>query len=147
MGLLEGGAVIEARLKAKCPSARLVAPEVSLAGVRESGQVDGSLYVITHSFKPVGGDLPDRAWREIYLVVTVVRNAAQVTSPADVRAQAAQLLAEVLAALDGWRSQPAFIGPLEAVEGPPLLIENGWGYFPLAFAAKSVTTGCTDNVF
>ena len=145
MGLLDGGEVIEARLKAKCPSASCVLPEVSLAGVKENAQRNASIYVITHSYKPLSGDaLPDRQWEEAYLVVAVVSNAAQVTSPADVRRQAAALLAEVLGALDGWRTS-ALAGPLEAIPGPSPLVEAGWGYFPLAFKTKSVTTGCTDN--
>lgn len=148
MGLLDGGSVIEARLKAKCPTASCVLPEVSLAGVKEVAQKDASLYVVLHSYKPLPSDsLPDRQWEENYLVVAVVNNAAQVTSPAEVQKQAATLLAEVLVALDGWRSQPAFAGALEAIPGPAILIENGWGYFPLAFKAKSVTSGCVDNQY
>lgn len=146
MGLLDGGSAIEARLKAKCPTASCVLPEVSLAGVKENAQKNASLYVVLHSYKPQPSDaLPDRKWEESYLVVAVVSNASQVTSPAEVQKQAATLLTEVIAALDGWRSQSAFAGALEAIPGPAILIENGWGYFPLAFKAKSVTTGCVDN--
>lgn len=146
MGLLDAGEKIEDRLRNKCTSAKLVASADSLADVKESAQTNESIYVVTHSYKP--GDssgLPDRKWEEVYLVVVAVQNVSQTGSSSLLRKQASVLLAEVISALDGWRCQPEFAGPLVSIPGPTPLVSTGWGYFPLAFQATSVMIGCLNE--
>lgn len=142
MGLLDSGPAIEARLKAKCPTAGdNVFSAESLAGVKEKTQVTPALHVVLHSYQPLSDDEGSSSrWREIWLVVAVVKNARQNIGTQGVRQAAAALLAEAMAALDGWRC-PGTIGLVRAIAPPAPLITDGFGYFPLAFEVQVVTEG------
>ena len=62
---------------------------------------------------------------------------------AAIRNAAAALLAEVMAALDGWRC-PGAVGLVRASDPPAPLVTAGFGYFPLAFAVDTVTAGAEE---
>ncbi|HQU77989.1 MAG TPA: hypothetical protein PLU47_00830 [Azonexus sp.] len=145
MGLLESGPLIEARLKAQCPTAGdNVFSTEDLAGVKEKGQVTPALHIVLHSYQPLSDDEGSGTrWREIWLVVAVVKNVRQNVGTQAVRQAAASLLAETVAALDGWRC-PGAVGLLRSIQPPAPLITDGFGYFPLAFEVQTVTTG-TEN--
>ena len=142
MGLLDAGPLLEARLAAYCPAAEgNIFSTADLAGVKEARQVTPALHVVLHSFQPVADDgQSDSRWREIWLVIAVVKQVRQGTGARAVRYAAPELLRETIAALDGWRC-PGSIGPLRAIAPPAPLITEGFGYFPLAFANQVVTDG------
>ena len=146
MALLEAGPLLEARLKAKCQAAgdNIFTTE-DLAGVKEKGQVTPALHIVLHSYRPLSDDDGSGTrWREIWLVVAVVKNMRQKVGTEAVRNAAAALLAETVAALDGWRC-PGTVGLLRATDPPAPLITDGFGYFPLAFEVQTVTTGAEDS--
>lgn len=147
MALLEAGDHIVSRLKARCASAGdNVFSTADLAGVKERSQVTPALHVVLHSYRPLSDDSgPASRWSEIYLVVIVVKHARQVSGTDAIRNAAAPLVAEVLAALDGWRC-PGCIGTVRAIDPPNPLSTDSFGYFPLAFAAETVTEGCFDPI-
>lgn len=142
MALLDAGPHFETRLKARCPSAAdNVFSTEDLAGVKERTQVTPALHVVLHSYRPLSDDEGACSrWREIWLVVAIVKNARQHAGTAGVRLAAAPLLAEAVAALDGWRC-PGSVGLVRAIDPPNPLITDGFGYFPLAFAVETVTEG------
>lgn len=142
MALLDAGPLLEARLKARCPSVGdNVFSTEDLAGVKERGQVHPALHVVLHSYRPLSDDDGGCSrWREIWLVVALVKNARQNAGTGYVRLAAAPLLAEAVAALDGWRC-PGVVGLVRAIDPPNPLITDGFGYFPLAFAVETVTEG------
>lgn len=146
MALLDAGPLIEARLKAKCPTAGdNVFSTADLVGVKEKSQVTPALHVVLHSYQPLSDDDGSSSrWREIWLVVVVVKNARQNVGAQAVRNEAPPLLAEVVAALDGWRC-PGCIGLVRAIDPPAPLITDGFGYFPLAFATQVVSDGAEDE--
>jgi len=146
MALLDAGPQIEARLKAKCPAVGdNVFSSEDLAGVKEKGQVTPALHVVLHSYRPLSDDEGSGTlWREIWLVVAVVKNMRQKVGTEAVRNAAAALLDETVAALDGWRC-PGSVGLLRATDPPAPLITDGFGYFPLAFEVQTVTAGAEDS--
>lgn len=148
MGLLDAGPLIEARLNALCPSAQgNVFSTADLASVKEAQQVTPALHVVLHSYQPVENDgAGDNRWREIWLVIAVVKNVRQGTGAKAVRDTAPPLLSEVVAALDGWRC-PGTVGLVRAVPPPQPMITSGFGYFPLAFSNDVVTDGAENNDF
>ena len=148
MGLLDAGPLLEARLAACCPSALgNVFSTADLVGVKEARQATPALHVVLHSFQPVEDDgASDNRWREIWLVVAVVKQVRQGTGARAVRDAAPELLRETLAALDGWRC-PGTVGFVRAISPPGPVITDGFGYFPLAFTSHVVTDGVQDNDF
>lgn len=142
MALLEAGPLLEARLKASCPVAGdNVFTTEDLAGVKEKGQVTPALHVVLHSYRPLSDDDGSSSrWQEIWLVVAVVKNVRQNAGTGAIRNAAAPLLAEAVAALDGWRC-PGSLGLVRAIDPPTPLITDGFGYFPLAFSVQTVTAG------
>jgi len=145
MALLEAGPLIEARLSAQCPTAGdSVFTTETLAGVKEKGQVTPALHVVLHSYRPLSDDDGSRSrWQEVWLVVAVVKQVRQNVGALAVRSAAAGLLAEAVAALDGWRC-PGTLGLVRAIDPPAPLITDGFGYFPLAFAVQTLTVGTED---
>ena len=145
MPLLAAGPLLEARLKAACPAAGAnVFTAADLAGVKEKSQVTPALHLVLHSYRPIADDgAADSLWREVWLVVAVVRNARQNVGTAALREAASPLLKETVAALDGWRC-PGSIGTVRAVDGPAPLFTDGFGYLPLAFTVDTVTPGAED---
>ena len=147
MALLESAEHFVNRLKSRCPSATAgVFSTADLAGVKEKSQKHPALHVVLHSYRPLSNDGgPTSKWAEIYLVIAVVKNAQQNVGAEAVRNEAVSLLAEVVAALDGWRC-PGCIGEVRAIDPPNPLITDSFGYFPLAFAVESVTEGSNDPI-
>lgn len=145
MGLLDAGPLLEARLKALCPAAGdNIFATADLAGVREKAQVTPALHLVLHSYKPLSDDEGSSSrWQETWLAIAVVRNARQNVGAQAVRDEAPALLAEAMAALDGWHC-PGTVGLVRAIAPPPPLITDGFGYFPLAFAVNTVTAGAED---
>jgi hypothetical protein len=145
MALLDAGPLLEARLRAACPAAGdNVFTAADLAGVKEKSQVTPALHLVLHSYRPVADDgAADSLWREIWLVVAVVRNARQNVGTRALREAASPLLKEAVAALDGWRC-PGATGVVRAIDGPAPLFTDGLGYLPLAFAVNTVTPGAED---
>ena len=138
--------MLEARLKAKCQAAgdNIFTTE-DLAGVKEKGQVTPALHVVLHSYRPLSDDDGSGSrWQEVWLVVAVVKNVRQNAGTGAIRNAAAALLAEAVAALDGWRC-PGALGLVRAIDPPAPLITDGFGYFPLAFAVQTVTAGAEDS--
>lgn len=146
MALLDAGPLFDARLKARCPTAEdNIFSTEDLAGVKEKSQVAPALHIVLHSYQPLSDDEGSGTrWREIWLVVAVVKNARQKVGSEAVRNAAAGLLAEVVAALDGWRC-PGAVGLVRAIAPPNPLITDGFGYFPLAFEVQTVTAGAEDS--
>lgn len=140
--LLQAGPLIEARLRALCPTAGdNVFSTADLAGVKEARQVTPALHVVLHSYQPLSDDYGSTSrWRETWLVVVVVKNVRQGVGAQAVRDEAPALLAETLAALDGWRC-PGTVALVRAVAPPAPVITDGFGYFPLAFAVQTVSDG------
>lgn len=147
MALLEAGEHLVSRLKARCPAAGdNVFATADLAGVKEKAQVTPALHVVLHSYRPLSDDHGSTSrWSEIYLVVAVVKHARQNVGAEAVRNAAAPLIAETIAALNGWRC-PGCIGLARAIDPPNPLITDAFGYFPLAFAVESVTEGSFDPI-
>lgn len=148
MSLLEAGEHIVSRLKARCATAGdNVFSTADLAGVKEKSQVTPALHVVLHSYSPLGNDGKSTTrWSEIYLVVAVVKHARQNVGTEAIRTAAAPLLAETIAALDGWRC-PGTIKSAHAIDPPRPLITDTFGYFPLAFALESVSEGSIDPTY
>lgn len=146
MGLLDAGPLLETRLRQRCPTAGdNVFTTDSLAGVKERSQVTPALHLVLHSYPKVPGEDGMSLWQEIWLVVAVVKHARQGPGQqAALRAAAAPLLAEVLAALDGWKC-PGTIGRVNALTPPNPLFTESFGYFPLAFEVRVATDGCDDE--
>jgi hypothetical protein len=142
MPLLDAGPLLEARLKAVCKAAGdNIFTTADLAGVKEKTQVTPALHLVLHSYRPtadVGG--ADSLWREVWLVVAVVKNARQNVGTAALREAASPLLKETVAALDGWRC-PGAVGVVRAIDPPNPLFTDAFGYLPLAFAVDTVTPG------
>lgn len=145
MALLAAGPLIESRLKAKCPAAGdNVFSTADLAGVKEKSQTTPALHVVLHSYQPASDDNGSSSrWREIWLIVAVVKNVRQGVGAQAVRDDAAALLAETVAALDGWRCAGT-VGLVRAIAPPQPMITDGFGYFPLAFEVQTVTDGAED---
>ena len=72
MGLLESGPLIEARLKAQCPTAGdNVFSTEDLAGVKEKGQVTPALHIVLHSYQPLSYDEGSGTrWQAMLLAIT-----------------------------------------------------------------------------
>lgn len=145
MGILESGPRLESRLKARCPAAGdNIFTTADLAGVKERSQVTPALHLVLHSYRPIANDgAADSLWREIWLVVAVVKNARQSVGTTAIREAAGPLLKEAIAALDGWHC-PGCIGPVRAIDPPTPLFTDAFGYLPLAFAVDTVTPGADD---
>lgn len=146
MPLLAAGPQLEARLKAKCPTAGdNIFATADLANVKEKAQVTPALHLVLHSYQPLSDDEGSSSrWREVWLVVAVVKNVRQKVGTQAVRDDAVALLAETMAALDGWRC-PGAVGLVRAITPPAPMITDGFGYFPLAFEVQTVTTGAEDE--
>lgn len=146
MPLLDAEPLLIDRLKAACLSVSgNVFAAADLAAVKEAGQVTPALHVVLHHYRKLDDDYGSGTlWRETWLVVACVKNVRQHVGAAAIRNAAAPLLAEVMAALDGWRC-PGSVGLVRAIDPPGPLVTDGFGYFPLAFAVNTVTAGAEDN--
>ncbi|GHU38475.1 hypothetical protein AGMMS50256_37820 [Betaproteobacteria bacterium] len=143
MSLLSLSPCLVERLKLRCPSVNgKVFSTADLSGVQEAAQAAPALHVVLWDYAPVEV-LPGRAdirWRETWLVVAVVKNAAR-KDRAGAQIEAGDpLVAEVLDALAGWRPEARIIqGALKAIPGPRPVCTDTHAYFPLAFEANVVT--------
>lgn len=142
VAILFAADLIAERLKARCPAAAgnvFAAPD--LAGVQEKDQKTPALQVLLHSYEPLSDDAgASSRWREIYLVVAVVKNARRLGAVEAIRNAAGGLLQEAIAALDGWKC-PGAIGLVRAIAPPRPAITDSFGYFPLAFEVHTVSDG------
>lgn len=125
------------RLKASVPAARAVLAAEDLADVQERSQVAPALHVIYGGYRVAEaaengrGAITEQTW----IVVAVVKGAGQRgDAPAALRASAASLVGQVLAALMGWRPAER-MRPLKLANGPRPVFSGGFAYFPLTFAA------------
>lgn len=145
MALLDAESLLIARLKAACPSVSgNVFAAADLAAVKEAGQVNPALHVVLHHYRKLDDDTGSGTlWRETWLVVACVKNVRQNVGASAIRNAAGALLAEAMAALDGWRC-PGAIGLVRAIDPPGPLVTDGFGYFPLAFAVNTVTAGAEE---
>lgn len=151
MALLSLSALLVSRLKQKCPSVGgKVFSTADLAGVEEASQIAPALHVILWDYAPVevlpGGDA---RWKETWLVVAVVKNAAR-SDRAGAQIEAGEpVVAEVVAALSGWRGMTESgkrvgEGPLKLIPGPRPLCTATHAYFPIALSATVVTSGVSE---
>lgn len=142
MALLDAEILLVERLKAQCPAVSgNVFAAADLAAVKEGVQVTPALHVVLHSYRKLDDDTGGGTlWRETWLVVACVKNVRQNVGAAAIRNDARALLAEAIAALDGWRC-PGAAGLVRAIDPPQPLVTDGFGYFPLAFAVPVVTEG------
>ena len=132
------------RLTAKLDAAVAVQPARDLAGVKEALQRVPGVQVYPGGYRPANEDgagltqLIDQSW----IVVVVVRNAADQKSGAAARADASPVCDAVLRALLGWRPGAPY-GPLKlaAPPAPPLWSPGGYGYYPFAFTTRFTVTG------
>jgi len=145
MALLDAEPLLVDRLKAKCPAVSgNVFAAADLAAVQETGQVTPALHVVLAGYRKLDDDAGSGTlWRETWLVVACVKNVRQHVGASAIRNAAAALLAETMAALDGWRC-PGAAGLVRAIDPPAPLVTDGFGYFPLAFAVNTVTAGAED---
>ena len=147
MSLLLLSPLLINRLKQKCPSVSgHVFSSADLAGVQEAAQIAPALHVVLWDYTPAEA-LPGRAgtsWRETWLVIAIVKNAARKDrSGAQIEA-ASPILDEALAAVEGWFPESGgALGSLQAVSGPRPAFTPTHAYFPLAFAVN-VETGWID---
>lgn len=144
MGLLDAGSFLEDRLRSQCASVGgNVFTTESLAGVKERAQVTPALHLVLHGYEKADGkNGSGTLWKEIWLVVAVVKNARQgPAQQAALRAAAAPILVEVLAGLDGWRC-PGAASLVNSLSPPKPLYTDSFGYFPLAFELAVATAGC-----
>lgn len=146
MALLVAGDHIITRLKQTCPGAEgNVFSTADLAGVKEKSQITPALHVVLARYRPKSSDGGSSSqWRETYFVIAVVKNARQNKGSEPIINEASTLLAETLAALDGWKC-PGTTALVSAVDGPDPLITDSHGYFPLAFQTLTLTEGAQDN--
>jgi hypothetical protein len=145
MSLLVAGPLLIDRLKARCPSVGdSVFSTADLAGVAEKSQVAPALHVVLYGYTPEQDNAGDVLWDETYLVVAVVKHAARKDRSQAQQDAAAPLLAEVLAALSGWRlpASGGVSGVVTTARGPRPDFSDTHAYFPLAFQVRPVTPGC-----
>ncbi len=148
MALLIAGSLLIDRLKARCPSVGgAVFSTADLAGVAEKSQVAPALHVVPSGYTPADDSSGDVLWYEIYLVVAVVKHVARKDRSQAQQDAAAPLLAEVLAALSGWRlpTGAGVNGLVSVVPGPRPEFSDSHAYFPLAFQVRPVTPGCEED--
>ncbi len=145
MPLLDAEPLLIDRLKAACPAVSgNVFSTANLEGVLEANQITPALHVVLHSYRKLDDDAGSGTlWRETWLVVAVVKNVRQNVGASAIRNAGGALVAEAMAALDGWRC-PGAVGLVRAIDPPYPDIVAGFGYFPLAFAVNTVTTGAED---
>ncbi len=132
-----------ARLQA-VTSLRHVLPAPDLAAVTEAEQFTPAVHVLWWGERvPQGGNARvgiQQIVGHTWLAVVAVRNASAMRTGAGVRAEAGLLLAEVNAALQGWRPGAGW-DPLAKVSAPRPLYRGAFAYFPLAFEAVTYTRG------
>lgn len=139
--LLASAPLIISRLKSVCTiSPEAVYSTADLASVKESAQVTPARHVILHSFSPRDEHDGVGLWREIYLVVHVVKNARQGVGVEAIRNDAGALVQDTLSALSGWKPAGAS-SALKVISPPNPLITAAFGYFALAFSVDVTTDG------
>lgn len=84
-----------------------------------------------------GGQILAQRW----LVVLVVRNAADTARNGALLRDAGPLLIDVISALGGWRPDIQYIGPLTRAPAPRPFHGPGIGLFPLAFTVPLYLPG------
>lgn len=148
MALFASQEPVLARLRAGDLGLANITQAASLDDMLASAQTDRSLYLILGPYAPepeVGGT---RAWREIWVLVLALKVVGKSDNLESLRHAAAPYINEIVGLLDQWRDapasgDPAWLGPIDFVEGPRPMIRDGFGYFPLAYQVKS----CTESRF
>jgi len=79
----------------------------------------------------------DQRW----LVCLVVRSAREAAANTGVLEIAGPLIAQTLRCLQGWTPDLPGARPLKRIEAPKPGFAAGYGYFPLAFAARLIIQG------
>lgn len=140
--LLDTGEVLTQRLAEACPSAcGNVFATGDLIGVKEKDQITPALHVVLFDYRPADQNAGDIVWREVWLVVAVVKNVSRKNRVSAQQDDAKPLLREALAALSGWRPARSISGALTVIPGPRPSFFETHAYFPLAFAASPKTVG------
>ncbi|MBF0182790.1 MAG: hypothetical protein HQM06_00170 [Magnetococcales bacterium] len=83
-----------------------------------------------------GAQVVDQKWLVI-LVTRSLRDAPAAVAPAATRQEAGPLLIHLCRALLGWRPTMAF-GPLTLLNAPNPSFRDGFSYYPLRFATRTV---------
>lgn len=142
MNYLRIEALLRARIEASVAGLKAVLGAADLAGVSEAAQITPAVHVLYDGDEVVtrGGDSVAVAVNQRWLVVVAVRNVRNQATGDAARAEAGELIWEVLRAVQGW--QPAAdLGPLARVNGPAPAYISGFAYFPLAFNCLVPMTG------
>lgn len=105
-----------------------------LAGVQANAQPVPAVHVIYDGFATLRAENGLAEIVERWLTVVAVRNVRSARSGADARADAGPILDGVFAALYGW--QVSGVKPLQPILPPRPGFDAGFGYYPLAWAAR-----------
>lgn len=132
---------LEEKLTAASNAAR-VFTAAQMATIEERAQITPALYIVFEGYTPTqdvnGGRVQqiEQSWT----ITVAVRNASGQGTGSGVRAAAVPLIELVLAALCGWKPDPAFSG-MALADGPGPLFSEGYGYFPLRFTTRTHVRG------
>lgn len=137
---------LQDRLPVKLPAladALQVIPARSLAGVLENAQSTPSVQVYPGAYRPV--DEQDRGAiqtiEQTWLVVIVVRNAADQLGGSAARADASEICEAVLSTLLAWSPGQPY-SRLRLVAAPAAQwSKGGFGYYPIAFTTRLTVKG------
>jgi hypothetical protein len=134
--ILDAGARMIERLKARCPAARgNVFAARDLSDVEEALQITPALHVLLSRYRPLEVRAGNVRWEQGWLVVAVVKHAARKDRALALIDEGATLVDEVLGALSGWHPGAPLIAPLAVTDGPQPGFSETHAYFPLAFTA------------
>jgi hypothetical protein len=119
-----------------------------LAGVAETAQHTPAIHVLYGGDVVPGGDAVDEGnyhvIKQRWLAVVAVRSPGSQLTGQQVREAAGPVLTRVIQTLSGWRPTQG-LGPLVRVPAPPpAYSKGGFGYFPLQFETKLLTSTSVD---
>lgn len=139
MGLFAAQTKLLARLQF-AETGLLIRPAETVRSVLESKQQDRTLYLMLHRYRPSQDDHgSSRVWDEDWMTVLALKYVGGPDRAAQLQAEAAPYLNQVIGLLDGWVCRPEVLGPVKAIPGPDPLITDGYGYFPLLFRLRTQT--------
>lgn len=129
-----------AHLRERVPALRLVAGAADLAKLGESAAQSPAVFVVYDGERvtEISHDHARQVVLQRWLVVLFARHAGQ-DGGAALRESAGALLADLIAALAGYRPDP-LKQPLQRVNAPRPGYTPSAGWFPLAYEARLVTS-------
>ncbi len=121
---------------------RHVLSAADLANVAEATQPTPALHVIFTGYAPTQekGDGLIQQTEQTWTVIVVVRNVREAATGTPARRDAGGYLAEVLAALQGWKPSAEHTA-MKLAPAPAPGYSSGYGYFPLAFTTRTTSKG------